>query len=88
MTIKKLLGLAAVAGLMFVAAPAGAVSLANPGAAVHVQGQAREGVTTEVQYRRHGYRPHRHHGWHRPHFVRRHHGWHRPHYRPHHRHWR
>lgn len=93
MNVKKLLGLAAVAGLMFVAAPsqqANAVSLNNPGVAATVQGTATDGVATQVQYRHHhrGYRPHhgfhRHHGWHRPHFARRHHGWHRPH----HRHWR
>jgi hypothetical protein len=95
--LKKLFGLAAIAGLMFVAAPAqqaNAVSLNNPGVAATVQG-AGEGMTTDVQYRRHhrhgGYRHHnmrRHHGWHRPHHVRRHHGWHRPHFNHHRRHWR
>ena len=99
MNLKKIFGLAAIAGLMFVAAPAqqaNAVSLNNPGVAATVQG-AGEGLTTQVQYRhhhRHGYRHHhvrRHHGWHRPHHVRRHHGWHRPHFhhhRRHHHHWR
>jgi hypothetical protein len=96
--LKKLFGLAAIAGLMFVAAPtqqANAVSLNNPGVAATVQG-AGEGLKTDVQYRRHhhhrGYRHHhvrRHHHWHRHHHVRRHHGWHRPHFRHHgHRHWR
>lgn len=103
MNLKKLFGLAAIAGLMFVAAPAqqaNAVSLNNPGVAATVQG-AGEGLKTDVQYRHHhhrGYRHHgmrRHHGWHRPHHYGRHHGWHRPHhgYRHHyghhrHRHWR
>lgn len=102
MNVKKLFGLAAIAGLMFVAAPtqqANAVSLNNPGVAATVQG-AGEGLKTDVQYRRHhrhyrhhhrGYRHHhvrRHYGWHRPHYVRRHHGWHRPHFSHRHRHWR
>lgn len=86
--MKKLFGLAAVAGLMLVAAPspqAHAVSLNNPGLAASVQG-ANEGLVTDVQYRRH---PHmgRHYGWRRPHFVRRHYGWHRPRFH-HRRHWR
>lgn len=97
MNLKKLFGLAAIAGLMFVAAPtqqANAVSLNNPGVATTVQG-AGEGLTTQVQYRRHhhhGHRHHhvrRHHGWHRPHHVRRHYHVHRPHIHHHHRrHWR
>ena len=97
MNVKKLFGLAAIAGLMFVAAPtpqANAVSLNNPGVAATVQG-AGEGLTTEVQYRRHHHRHYRHHHvrrhhhWHRHHHVRRHHHWHRPHFNHHRRHhWR
>jgi hypothetical protein len=92
---KKIFGLAAIAGLLFIAAPtqqANAVSLNNPAVAATVNG-AGEGLTTEVQYRHHRghYRHHygfrRHHGWHRPHVVRRHHGWHRHHHH-HRRHWR
>ncbi|WP_458758704.1 hypothetical protein ACSVBT_20490 [Afipia sp. TerB] len=89
--MKKILGLLAVAGLLFVAAPSGpaqAMSLANPGAAAAAR-QAADGVTTNVDWRRvptipyshrHRYR-HRHHGWHR-------HRVHRHHYRHHHRHHR
>jgi hypothetical protein len=73
--MKKLLGLLAVAGLMFVFTPsqqADAMSLANPGAA-NAAKQASSGTTTEVYWR---------HRWHR-------HRWH-PHWRRHHwhhRHW-
>lgn len=87
MNIKKILGFAAVAGLLFVAAPthqASAAPLSGAGIASTMQGSASEGLTTQVQYR-HGWRGHRgwhrHHGWHRPHWGRRH-GWH------HRRHWR
>lgn len=94
MNVKKIFGLFAVAGLLFVAAPAqraSAMSLGNPGIAAAVQNGAGEKIATEVQYRRyhHGYRPHhgyrRHHGWYRPPVIRRHHGWHygRPHHRRH-----
>lgn len=82
MNMKKIFGLAAVAGLMFVAAPApqaNAVSLNSPGVAATVQG-AHEGLTTQVQFRRH-YRHYR-----APH-VRRYHSWRRPHVH-HRRHWR
>lgn len=73
--MKKLFGLLAVAGLMFVVTPsqqANAMSLAAPGTAAAAD-HAAAGATTEVRYRRH-YHPH-HRRWH-PH--RRH--WH-------HRHW-
>jgi hypothetical protein len=76
MNARKILGFAAVAGLLFVAAPtqqASAASLASPAAAAAVQGNPAEGLTTQVQYRRGwhgGWR--RHGGWHR-------HGWGRPH---------
>ncbi len=70
MTMKKLLGLLAVAGLMFVVTPsqnANAMSLANPGAAAAAK-QSSMGTTTEVQYRRHW----RRHGWQRRSWHRRH----------------
>lgn len=58
MTLKKILGFLALAGLLFVAAPskpAHAVSLLNPAAAALVQ--SGEAATTEVRYRRYyGYR--------------------------------
>lgn len=75
MTVKNILGLAAVAGLMAFAAPAAqAVSLINPGSSVSAKA-ASEGVATEVRWgRHHGW--HRHRGWHR------HHGW--RHHRRHH----
>jgi hypothetical protein len=95
--VKKIFGLAAIAGLLFVATPnqqANAMSLSGPGMAASVQSSTSEALTTQVQYRPHhrGYRPHhgmrRHHGWHRPHHIRRHHGWHRPHHSHHRRNWR
>ena len=64
MNVTKLLGLAAVGGLLILAAPAEqaqALSLANPGAAAAVQ-QGSKLETTEVHW---------HHGWHHPHH---HHG--------------
>ena len=90
---KKILGFAAIAGLLFVTAPterAQAASLNGPGIAAAVQGDVAG--TTQVRYGHHGYRHHgwgrphhrfhRHHHWRRPHFVHRHH-WHgrRHHYR-------
>ena len=72
MNIRKVLGLAAVVGLISVAAPVGqaqAVSLANPGAAVSAK-FASEGMTADVRWRRHG-GYHRHYGW-RPRYHRRH----------------
>jgi len=75
MTMKKLLGLLAVAGLMFVVTPsqrANAMLLANPGAATAAK-QASSGMTTDVHWRRHWHRHHwRRHHWHRHHWHRRH----------------
>ena len=72
MNIRKVLGLAAIAGLISVAAPVGqanAVSLANPGVANSAK-YASERMTTDVRWRRgRGY--HRHYGW-RPRYHRRH----------------
>jgi hypothetical protein len=76
MNVTKLLGLAAVGGLLILAAPAEqaqALSLANPGAAAAVQ-QGSKLETTEVHWHRH----HWHHRWHHHH--------HRHHYRHHHGH--
>jgi hypothetical protein len=75
-SIKTILGLAAVSGLLVIAAPADraqAMSLSSPGASTSAN-QASESMATEVHWRRH-HRWHRHGGWHR------HHGWH------HRRHW-
>ena len=86
MNVKKILGFAAVAGLLIVAAPserAQALSLSTPGVAAAVQDDSAK-LTTEVRWHRHwGWR--RHHHWHRHYHWRRHH-WHRHHW--HHRHWR
>ena len=71
--MKKLLGLLAVAGLMFVATPsqqANAMSLAAPGTAA-VADHAAAGLTTEVHYRRH-WHPRRHWPPHRRHWRHRH----------------
>lgn len=71
MTAKKLLGPAAIAGLLAIAAPIGradAASLIQPGIAATVQDAA---ATIQVRGRHH-FRGHRFHG-HR-HHVRRHHG--------------
>lgn len=54
MTLKRLLGFAAIGGLLILAAPterAQALSLLNPGAAAAVQGDAAS-ATTEVRWRR------------------------------------
>ncbi len=79
--MKKMFGLLAVAGLLFIAAPtqhAQALSLANPGAAASTKFASENlGITTDVRW-------HRHHG-------RRHHWHHRHHWRRHHHrrhHWR
>lgn len=73
MTMKRILGLAAVAGLLAIAVPAGrasAMSLAGPGIAAAVQSETATG-TTEVRWHR-GWR-HRHYGWHpRRHWRHRH----------------
>ena len=58
MTLKKVLGFLAIAGLLFIAAPAKpahAISLLNPAAAALMQ-SGETAVTTEVRYRRYGYR--------------------------------
>jgi hypothetical protein len=63
MNVTKVLGLAAVGGLLMLAAPiehAQALSLANPGAAAAVQDNSKQ-VTTDVYWRRGGY----HRRWHR-----------------------
>lgn len=60
MKLTKVLGLAAIGGLLMLAAPAEraqALSLANPGAASAVQESSKQGVT-EVRW-------HGHHRWHR-----------------------
>jgi hypothetical protein len=65
MNLIKVLGLAAVGGLLILAAPAEraqALSLSTPGAATTVDGSQR--MTTEVRWRRWGYRRHwRRHRW-------------------------
>jgi hypothetical protein len=64
MNVKKILGFAAVAGLLALAAPterASAMSLSSPVAAAAVQNEAGN-ATTEVRW--HG-GWHRHHHWHR-----------------------
>jgi hypothetical protein len=74
MNVKRILGFAAVAGLLAIGAPterAQALSLSTPGAAAAVQDDAGK-LTTEVRW-------HRHWGWRRHHW-RRHH-WHRRHWR-------
>jgi hypothetical protein len=66
MHLAKVLGLAAVGGLLVLAAPterAQALSLSSPGAAVAVQDGSQQ-MTTEVRWRRWGYRRHwRRHCW-------------------------
>ena len=72
MNVMRLLGLAAVGGLLMLAAPAEraqALSLANPGAAAAVQ-QGSKVETTEVHWTGHH---HWHHRWHRHHWHHRHH---------------
>jgi tartrate dehydratase beta subunit/fumarate hydratase class I family protein len=74
MNVTKVLGLAAVGGLLMLAAPAEraeALSLASPGAAAAVQNDSKQ-VTTEVHWRHHHY----------------HRRWHHHHRHGHHRHWR
>jgi hypothetical protein len=84
MNMKRVLGFAAVAGLLMLAAPterAQALSLSSPVAAAAVQGDSGK-LTTEVRYHHHwGY--HRHH-WHRHHWH--HHRWHHHYWHRHHWH--
>jgi hypothetical protein len=78
MNVMRLLGLAAVGGLLILAAPAEraqALSLANPGAAAAVQ-QGSKLETTEVHWHHH-----RHHRWHHRHHHRHHHHGHHHHHR-------
>jgi hypothetical protein len=82
MNVKRILGFAAVAGLLMIAAPserAQALSLSSPIAAAAVQDESSK-LTTEVRY--HHHRGYHHHWGHHRHHWRRHH-WHR-HYRHHH----
>ena len=61
MSLTRLLGLAAVGGLLMLAAPAGsalAMSLSNPGAAAAVRDGSKP-MTTEVRWGHHW-----HHRWH------------------------
>jgi hypothetical protein len=82
MNVKRILGFAAIAGLLMIAAPterALALSLSSPGAAAAVQDDTGR-LTTEVRYyHRHHYHYHYHHHYHH------HHYWHRHHW--HHHHW-
>ena len=74
MNVTRILGYAAVGGLLMLAVPAEraqAVSLIGPGAAAAVVQDGSSELTTEVRW---GHHWHRHGGWHRH--------WH------HHRHWR
>ena len=64
MKLTKVLGLAAIGGLLMLAAPAEraqALSLANPAAASAVQESSRQDVT-EVRWHHHRWH---HHRWHR-----------------------
>jgi hypothetical protein len=71
--LTRLLGLAAVAGLVAFVTPTGgaqATSLISPGLAAAVQDNVSSKLTSEVHWRR-GW--HRHyHRWHRRHWHRRH----------------
>jgi hypothetical protein len=71
--LTRLLGLAAVAGLVAFAAPTGgaqAASLLGPGLAAAVQDNVSSQLTSEAHWRR-GWHRH-HHRWHRRHWHRRH----------------
>lgn len=74
--MKKIFGFLALAGLLLIAAPTrqAEASVLNPGVAAAVQGGS-ETLTTEVRWRRGGFR--RHHGFGRHYGFRRHHGWRR-----------
>ena len=72
MNVKRLLGFAAVGGLLMLAAPverAQAMSLINPGAATAIADDSRQ-MTTEVHWRRWGHRRHHHHHRHHHHWRR------------------
>jgi hypothetical protein len=87
MNAKKILGFAAIAGLLMIAAPtqhAQAMSLSSPAAAVAVQGETGK-LTTEVRYGYH-HHYHHHHYWHR-HYGHRHHYHHYYHRHHHHHHY-
>jgi hypothetical protein len=80
MNVKRILGFAAIAGLLMIAAPterAQALSLSSPVAAAAVQDDAGK-LTTEVRY-------YHHHHYHYHHHYHHHHYWHRHHW--HHHHW-
>jgi hypothetical protein len=67
MNVSRLLGLAAIGGLLVLAAPterAQALSLSNPAAAMATQGDSKQ-ITTEVRWRRWHRGGHRWHRWHR-----------------------
>jgi hypothetical protein len=71
--LTRLLGLAAVAGLVAIAAPTGgaqAATLLGPGLAAAVQDAPSSKLTSEAHWRR-GWH-HHHHRWHRRHWHRRH----------------
>jgi hypothetical protein len=91
-SMKKILGLFAIGGLLVLAAPAEraqAMSPLNPGIAAALQDPSNK-LTTEVRWHHHhGWHRHwgwRHHGWRHRHWGWRHHGWHR-HWGWRHRHW-
>jgi hypothetical protein len=86
MNVTRILGLAAIGGLLMLAAPtdrAQALSLASPGTATAVQDDSKL-MTTEVRYHHHYH--HHHHRYHRHYRHHRHWGYHRHHHR-HHRHY-
>ncbi|MET0678551.1 MAG: hypothetical protein ABW175_22370 [Bradyrhizobium sp.] len=68
MNVTKMLGYAAVGGLLMLAVPverAQAVSLIGPGAAAAVVQDGPSDLTTEVRWRHHGWRRHHHRHHHR-----------------------
>ncbi len=76
MNIRKILGLVAAAGLLFIAAPSDKASAMPLHGAAAVQGSVNEALVSEVQYRHRHVRPHRHVHPHR--HVRRHRHYVRP----------
>jgi hypothetical protein len=86
MNVKRILGFAAIAGLLMIAAPterAQALSLSSPVAAAAVQDDAGK-LTTEVRYY-HRYHYHYRHHYHHRHYWHRHY-WHRHYWHRHHWH--